>query len=138
LDENLWYTADWDIWLKLVACGSVHYHDRVTVGFRIHDGSLTVTGSRDTAVFAQQMQIVLDRHLAKLGGRSKGIERAARASITVNVALASASVGDRNGLLRAASQVVRLGPAGIRRYLRDSRIVERVAPRVRARLRGAF
>jgi glycosyltransferase involved in cell wall biosynthesis len=138
LDENLWYTADWDIWLKLVACGSVHYHDRVTVGFRIHDGSLTVTGSRDTAVFAQQMQIVLDRHLAKLGGRSKGIERAARASITVNVALASASVGDLSGLLRAASQVVRLGPAGLRRYLRDSRIMDRVAPRVRAKLRGAF
>ncbi len=27
LDENLWYTADWDIWLKLAACGSVYYHD---------------------------------------------------------------------------------------------------------------
>jgi Glycosyl transferase family 2 len=138
LDENLWYTADWDIWLKLAACGSVCYHDRVTVGFRIHKGSLTVTGSRDAAVFARQMQIVLDRHLTKLGGRSKSIERAARASITVNTALASASIGDLNGLLRAASEVVRLGPAGIRRYIRDSRIVDRVAPRVRARWTGAF
>jgi Glycosyltransferase like family 2 len=138
LDENLWYTADWDIWLKLVACGSVHYHDRVTVGFRIHNGSLTVTGSRDSTAFAQQMQIVLDRHLVKFVGRSKGIERAARASITVNAALALASAGDPNGLLRAVSEVVRLGPAGIRRYLRDSRIVDRVAPRVRAKLRGAF
>jgi glycosyltransferase involved in cell wall biosynthesis len=138
LDENLWYTADWDIWLKLAACGSVYYHDCVTVGFRIHDGSLTVTGSRDTAAFAHQMQIVLDRHLAKVGAGSKGIERAARASITVNTALASASAGNLRGLLRAALEVVRLGPAGIHRYLRDSRIVERVAPRVRAKLTGVF
>jgi hypothetical protein len=138
LDENLWYTADWDIWLKLAACGSVYYHDCVTVGFRIHDGSLTATGSRDSAVFAHQMHIVLDRHITKVGGRSKVIERVARASITVNTALASASVGELKGLLLAASAVMRLGPAGIHRYLRDSRIVDRVAPRVRAKLMGAF
>jgi hypothetical protein len=138
LDENLWYTADWDMWLKLAACGPVHYHNGLTVGFRIHDGSLTVTGSQDTAAFSQQMQIVLDRHLTRLGDRSEGIERAARASITVNTALSAASAGNRTGLWRAALEVVRLGPVGIRRYLRDSRIVERVAPRVRAKLTGAF
>jgi glycosyltransferase involved in cell wall biosynthesis len=138
LDENLWYTADWDIWLKLAACGSVYYHDPITVGFRIHGGSLTVTGSRDTTDFARQMQIVLDRHLIKLGARSKGIERAARASITVNIALASATAGNLRGLLRAASEVVRLGPVGIHRYLRDSRIVDRLAPRVRGKLTGVF
>lgn len=138
LDENLWYTADWDIWLKLAALGSVHYHDIVTVGFRIHGGSLTVAGSRDPADFAQQMRIVLDRHLDRLGGGSNGVARAARASIAVNTALASASAGDFGGLLRAAGEVLRLGPIGIRRYFRDSRIVERVAPRVRAKLAGVF
>jgi glycosyltransferase involved in cell wall biosynthesis len=111
LDENLWYTADWDMWLKLVACGRVYYHDSVTIGFRIHDGSLSVTGSRDTADFANQMQIVLDRHLTKLGGDSKGIERAARASIAVNTALASAYAGDISGLTRAVARVLQLGPA---------------------------
>lgn len=136
LDENLWYTADWDMWLKLAACGPVYYHNSVTVGFRIHEGSLTVTGSHDTAAFTQQMQIVLDRHLAIFGGRCKAIERAARASIAVNTALSSA--GNLNNLLRAAMEVARLGPSGINRYLRDSRIVERVAPRVRAKLTGAF
>jgi hypothetical protein len=138
LDEKLWYTADWDIWLKLAAFGPVYYHDTVTVGFRIHGGSLTVTGSRDSADFAHQMQIVLDRHLGKLDGGSKGLERAARASIAVNTALASASAGDVRGLLKAAGQVLRLGPAGIRRYLRDSRIVDRVVPRVRAKWTGVF
>jgi glycosyltransferase involved in cell wall biosynthesis len=138
LDENLWYTADWDIWLKLAARGPVYYHDGVTVGFRIHDGSLTVTGSRDSAIFAQQMQIVLDRHLAKLDGCSRSIERAARASIIVNTALASAARGNLRGLLGAASAVARLGPVGIHRYFRDSRIMDRVAPRVRAKLTAVF
>ena len=138
LDENLWYTADWDIWLKLSALGPVRYHDIVTVGFRVHGGSLTVTGSRDAGDFAQQMRIVLDRHLGKLGGNAKGVERAARASIAVNTALAAASTGEVGGLLRAAGQVLRLGPSGIHRYLRDSRIIERVAPRVLAKLTGVF
>jgi len=138
LDENLWYTADWDIWLKLVARGSVCYHDGVTVGFRIHKSSLTATGSRDTELFTRQMEIVLDRHLSKLGSLRGGVERAARASITVNTALALASAGDRSGLLRAASEIMRLGPTGIRRYFRDSRIVERITPRVRAKLTGTL
>jgi GT2 family glycosyltransferase len=138
LDESLWYTADWDMWLKLAARGPVYYHDCVTVGFRIHKGSLTVTGSHDTAAFTQQMQTVLERHLTTFDGRSRAIERAARASIAVNTALSSASAGNLKSLLRAAFEVVRLGPVGMSRYLRDSRIVERVVPRVRAKLTGAF
>jgi hypothetical protein len=139
LDESLWYTADWDIWLKLAALGPVYYHDDMTVGFRIHDSSLTVTGSRDADAFAQQMQIVLDRHLAKLKGGSKGLERTARASIAVNSALAAASsTGNAGSLLRAAGQVLGLGPRGMHRYFRDSRIVERLAPRIRAKLAGAL
>jgi glycosyltransferase involved in cell wall biosynthesis len=138
LDEKLWYIADWDIWLKLAASGPVYYHDGVTTGFRIHGGSLTVAGSRDVADFAQQMQIVLDRHLARFCDRSKSVDLAGRASIAVNSALAAASAGDLRGLLPAVSKVLRLGPAGIRRYLRDSRIVDRVALRMRAKLGGAF
>ena len=138
LDEKLWYTADWDIWLKLVGTGSVYYHDAITVGFRIHAGSLTSSGSRDTDNFANQMQIVLARHISRHPDLSRQIEPVARASIAVNVALASASAGDRSGLWRAAAKILGLGPAGIRRYLRDSRIAERVAPRVRAKFAGVY
>jgi glycosyltransferase involved in cell wall biosynthesis len=138
LDANLWYTADWDIWLKLAALGPVSYHDDVTVGFRIHENSLTVTGSRNGADFVRQMNIVLDRHLVNFDGRSKPLERIARASIDVNGALALAQTGNFRGLLRAAWQVLRLGPTGIYRYFRDSRIVERLLPRVRAKLSAAL
>jgi glycosyltransferase involved in cell wall biosynthesis len=138
LDEKLWYTADWDIWLKLALLGPVYYHDVATIGFRIHAGSLTVAGSRNLAAFEQQMQLVLERHLLNLPDGRKDLARVARASIAINTALASASSGDVGGLVRAVSQVLLLGPRGIHNYLRDSRIFERVAPRVRARARGVF
>lgn len=138
VDEALWYTADWDVRLKLAALGSVRYHSGITIGYRIHGGSLTVTGSRNAADFGRQMQIVLDRHLRQFSGYSKGVERAARASITVNSAFASASAGDLSGLGQAASAILRLGPAGMRRYFRDSRIMDRVVPRLRAKLSGVF
>lgn len=138
LDESLWYTADWDLWLKLAALGSVIYHEQVTSGFRIHGSSLTVTGSRNAADFRQQMQIVLDRHLGSISDPGRRIERCARASISVNAALAAASGGERRGLAGALLEVLRLGPAGVARYFRDSRIIERVLPRLWARLRGEF
>jgi glycosyltransferase involved in cell wall biosynthesis len=138
LDESLWYTADWDVWLKLAGVGPVWYHDCVTTGFRVHGGSQTMTGSRRAADFTDQMRIVLERHLPRLRGESAGVERAARASIAVNTALAAAAAGDPRHLIRAAAQLAKLGPIGIGRYLRDSRIMDRVAPRVRAKLAGVF
>lgn len=138
LDEELWYTADWDIWLKLAASGSICYHDSVTTGFRIHGASLTATGSRDSAAFANQMRIVLDRHSHGPGNRLNPIDPVAHASITVNTALALAAAGDFGGVSRALSEVLRLGPSGIYRYLRDSRIVERLTPRMMAKMSGVF
>lgn len=139
LDEALWYTADWDVWLKLSSRGEVHYHDKVTAAFRVHGGSLTVTGSRDPADFEAQMRTVLDRHLGRVpASRSAPVGRAARASIRINSALAAASAGSVAAFGRAALALLGLGPAGLVRYLRDSRLVERVVPRLRARLSGGY
>lgn len=137
MDEQLWYTGDWDAWLKLAAAGPVIYHDQATTGFRLHPGSQTVAGSRDLAGFTQQLRIVLDRHLPRLAGE-RNTERAARVSISVNTALAAASAGNLKALWQPMAELARLGPVGLCRYLRDSRIVERLTPRVRARLRGAL
>jgi glycosyltransferase involved in cell wall biosynthesis len=138
LDENLWYTADWDIWLKLACSGPVVYHNAMTIGFRIHDGALTVTGSRDAADFRRQMETVLERHLSQAGGDVQSIEPTARASIAVNLALAAALAGDWHGLPHAAWQVCKLGPLGISRYLRDSRLRERMLARCWAKIFGSF
>ncbi len=139
LDEKLWYTADWDMWMKLASVGPVVYHDEVTTGFRIHGSSLTVTGSRDASEFRSQMQTVLDRHIDRLPeGSRRRVESAARASININVSLAAASGGSVRSLLKAAGDVLSLGPVGMARYLRDSRLGERVLPRLRAKLTGAM
>jgi hypothetical protein len=137
LDENLWYTADWDMWLKLAACAPTYYHTDITIGFRVHARSLTMTGTINSLDFTRQMTTVLDRHLSKEGRDLSRVERAGRASIRVNVALASASA-DVRGLFHAAIQVALLGPIGIWKYFRDSRIVERVVARIRAKIAGRF
>jgi len=139
MDDALWYTADWDIWLKLGRAGPVIYHDEFTTGFRLHGSSLTVTGSRTADDFRSQMEIVLDRHLGGISGmRTTSIGQAARASIAINVAIAAASVGSRAALLHALRTMISLGPAGMVRYLRDSRLLERVFSRLRAKFVGTF
>ncbi len=139
MDESLWYTADWDFYLKVAAAGPVVYHAQALTAFRIHGSSLTVTGSRDASDFEQQMQIVLDRHLPQLAQPFRDrAEAAARASISVNASLASASNGSWKTLGRAALQVLGLGPSGIVRFLRDTRLKERLLPRLRAKLAGAL
>lgn len=139
MDEKLWYTPDWDIWAKLASTSPVVYHDEITTAFRVHGSSLTVTGSRDVGELRAQMQIVMERHLSRLPASSRRrVEPVAGASISVNVLLAAASGGDLKALVRAARVVLSLGPAGMRRYFRDSRLRERVACRLRAKLTGAF
>ena len=51
LDDALWYTADWDLYLRLAAIGSVYYHSSPLACFRVHKNSLTVLGSRNSADF---------------------------------------------------------------------------------------
>ena len=139
MDETLWYTADWDMWAKLAGAGPVVYHNDLTTAFRVHGGSLTVTGSRNAGDFRSQMEVVLDRHLDRIPKRSRRVvERVARASIEVNVSLAAASGGTFKALADVAVQVLSLGPRRMRRYLRDSRLRERVASRLRAKITGAF
>lgn len=139
MDERLWYTPDWDIWLKLAVAGPVMYHEEYTTGFRVHGSSLTISGSRDRHEFQSQMEIVLARHIGRIPISIRGrVERAARASINVNVSLAAASAGNLNMLLPAVAKLLSLGPVGMGRYLRDSRLLERLIPRLRSKISGGF
>lgn len=132
LDESLWYTADWDFWLKLAARGRTHYHPRPLAAFRIHGESQTMQGTARAEEMRQQLYLVLDRHLSTAIGRGE-IGSAARFSIDVNHALAAAASGRRPDWLGLVRRFFTLGPGGWQRFLRDSRIVERVQARVRVR-----
>jgi len=133
MESALWYTADWDLWLKLATAGSAIYRSEVTTGFRVHGQSLTITGSRVSEDFEAQLQRVLDRHTTNDHPRS----RLADASVRINVDLAEAASGSGWALLRVLRTMAALGPVSLVRYLRYSRLLERSLPRLRAGLIGA-
>jgi hypothetical protein len=137
LDESLWYTADWDFWLKLAAAGRATYLPEALAGFRIHPVSQTVLQSGRLADFRQQLQVVFQRHFASWSsGRcdSEPVRRAALFAIELNIMLAAAVHGERLSWLQMIRGFLQLGPLGWQRFLRDSRIAERVRARLRAGL----
>jgi hypothetical protein len=135
MDLDLWYTADWDLWLKLAQSGSAVYNREVTTAFRVHAGSLTMKGSHNEQDFAAQLRTVLARHGQDATARSAVL---AEASVRVNIALAAAANGRLRALADAIVAVARLGPLGARDYVHHSRILDRAIPRLRAKLAGAF
>lgn len=140
LDETLWYTADWDLWLRLARSGPVAWDPAARVAFRIHAGSLTLTGSRDGAGFRQQLETPVARHLVALPAPERArIGRLAQSSNALNAALAGAYHGQRGDLARALRGIAALGPRGWHDFLRDTQIVARIWPRLRLTLqkRGA-
>lgn len=139
MDEALWYTADWDLYLRLALRNPIQVRAKRTTAFRLHGSSLTMTGSRNQAEFREQMEIVLDRYIdAVPASRRHRAARLARASIDVNCSLAAAATGQPGGLVRTAAELLGLGPVGLSKYLRQSRIVDRLMPRVRLSLGGAL
>lgn len=139
LDESLWYTPDWDLYIKAALCGRVRYIAEPTVAFRIHGGSQTMLGSRTPADFLAQMEIVIGRYAHRLTGQgAPAIRRIAAASARINGLLAEAVHGRKGALLSVLIELIGLGPSNLFRYFRHSRIVERVVPRLQAHLRGAL
>jgi len=139
LDEALWYTADWDLYLKIAGIGNIYYHSMPLACFRIHKNSLTVLGSRDIDDFRKQHSTGVDRHFEKLApGSRRSVLRISEASIEVNVALAAAIAGNLRGLTSAIRSMMFLGPSGMVRYLSYSRFIDRVVPRLRAAVAGRF
>jgi hypothetical protein len=135
LDEALWYTADWDFWLKLAATGSSAYWPQPLAAFRVHRQSQTAQGVARAGEMRRQIETVLERHLrpweAAHPGRGE-VAHAARLSVEVNHALAICACGARADWLRLACNFLALRRAEWYRFFRDSRIVERVTARIKA------
>lgn len=134
LDADLWYTADWDLWLRLLREVPVATASGVLSGFRVHASSQTIGRSSDVALLERQMRTVQDRHRWASGG-NRAVLAAGEMSTLTNAALAS--VLHRQGLpaRRLARQLVRLRAEGWMRFARDSRVLDRAVPRVRLAVR---
>ncbi|KUR80679.1 glycosyltransferase family 2 protein [Novosphingobium sp. FSW06-99] len=138
LDNELWFSADWDFYLKLAVLGDVVVRPQATTAFRVHGGSLTMTGSRNIADYRAQHEIVLARHSAALAPVDGSTLRRARASIAMNCALAAAAQGRRAGLLSALLRLAALGPWGARRCLAETALIDRLRPRLALARAGAL
>lgn len=141
LDETLWFSADWDLWLRLGAMGPVRHLPHILTAFRIHRASQTMTRKLLPDEWEQQLTIVHRRHLERLRCSSRHrslIHRVATASIAVNCFFAGFSRSEPIHIRALASSLIRLGPRGWHKYLRDSRIFQRVGSRLRLRYRRGF
>jgi glycosyltransferase involved in cell wall biosynthesis len=137
LDDSLWYTADWDFYMKIALIGNIFYHSDPLACYRVHKNSLTSLGSKDSTDFRNQHRIIIDRYAEKLSPEyRKNVSRIAEASIEVNVALAAVLAGKFSLMVKAIVAILALGPRGIRQYLFCSRIVDRLIPRLRALVVG--
>jgi glycosyltransferase involved in cell wall biosynthesis len=137
LDPDLWYTADWDFWLKLAARGQTRYLPQALAAFRIHPESQTIKRSGGIDGFRRQHDIVWERHWPIWRDRLADpdrVEAAARLSLEVNVSLASLLHRGGTDWRRLAAAVFRAGPAGSAQYVNSSRLFERMIARVRAGL----
>ncbi|MDG4650161.1 glycosyltransferase [Roseibacterium sp. SDUM158017] len=132
LDEGLWYTADWDFWLALAGRGETAWDPARGVAFRLHGGSLTVSGSADLADFAAQLDTPPARHAGALAPEARDrVLAMARASNTVNLWLASVFHGSRGPVWPPISAFLSLGPPAWLPFLSRTRLVQRVRPRLR-------
>ena len=137
LNEKLWYTADWDFWLKLAASGDTIYHPQPLAAFRVHPNSQTIRRSSSVDNFSRQMRSVFEQHLTTWEtnvNRKLKIRQVALFSTEVNTALAAMVHGEKTNLWKLGRDFVSLTPTGWYRYFRDSRIVERVSARLKAKL----
>lgn len=134
LDEALWYTADWDLWLRLAEGGPLAWNPAVGTAYRLHSGALTLTGSRHLDDFRHQLETVLQRYSHVLEEQAKSVTRRARLSIEVNVVLAAKAHGSSKGALSTLTGCLLLGPQGACRFIVDTQLVHRVRARLRADL----
>jgi len=132
LSDELWYTADWDFWLKLAALGDTCYIPKPLAAFRVHGDSQTIRRSSSIAEFRQQMRSVVDKHLSNRA--NKEVARVAFFSTEVNTTLAAMVHGESPNLLKLALDFILLTPTGWWRYWQDSRIQERILARLKAKL----
>lgn len=134
MDESLWFSADWDFWLKLSRLGYTVYCPTPLAMFRLHSASQTIARGRCTDEVYEQQHCVQERHRRFLGDGPVADEvgRVARFSAEVNSALLRLVDGRDAHIVSLAASFAALGPTGWVRYFRDSRIVERCLSRWQA------
>ncbi len=137
MDESLWFTADWDLWLKLAAAGETVYHPQPLAAFRIHPESQTAVRTARIQDLRTQLERVQQRH-SYAWHSNETIRTLAQLSTEVTLALAALAHRQRPDWQRLLAASLRLRPTAWYRLLHDSRLAERVRARMKlARAMGS-
>lgn len=135
-DESLWYTGDWDLWLKLCQRGPCYYLRETLSVYRVHRQSQTITHS-NIPDFRKQFETVLERHLPQIPTQphAAAIGAAARASVELNILFFTLLHRTRIEWRRLLLAFLRLSPRAWGVLWRDARLTERIPSRLRAQLK---
>ena len=139
-DEDLWYTADWDMWLKLLRRAPAILSEGQVAAFRIHSHSQTVLRSGNPSVFRGQLETVQQRHrwAPDTCPRPPLYRKAGVLSTATNSAMAAAFHFRRSGYISWLRALTSAGFRGARVYAANSAIVDRLIPRVKIQLKSVF
>ena len=129
LDETLWYTADWKLWLSLARLEKWIYHPLPLTCFRIHRNSQTISGGQSVQSYAEQLHNVQDPLLDGFFG--KKTRTLARFNTEVNLALIHILFSQPYQWFGLVLKFIALGPYGWHQFFSISRIHERLTARLR-------
>lgn len=136
-DENFQQAADWDYWLSLFGNYPSYFINQSLSFFRIHPQSQTVQHSKNHVEYMKQLEKTLERHSGKLdSNRIEDIRilKAARFSNLVNTCLGRALHQQSiKPIFLILKESIKLSPKTMVVYIWNSRIIERVGARIRAR-----
>ncbi len=134
LDEDLWYHADWDFWLKLAAVTPTVCHPEPLAAFRVHALSQTAQRTRDLGEIGRQIDVVIGRalaHPAFPASKAALVRRTAAFHRALYLCMLGAVHGADGRAWRVVREAIRLGPIRVCRYLHLSRFFDRLWPRLR-------
>ena len=61
-DNNLWYTIDWEYWLRILNTGNAYYIDKPYSGFRISGSSATGSSLSGKEKILKDEAVFMDKH----------------------------------------------------------------------------
>lgn len=135
LNESLWFTADWLFWLKLSQQGDWIYHPQPLTEFRVHAQSQTATQAAKSQAYREQFESVL-REFSPVLEHRRDLHRLASYSVECNIALAQMYQRQFSHISTVLLDTIKLGPFGFAKYIKYSRVHERVGSRLRAHFRS--
>jgi glycosyltransferase involved in cell wall biosynthesis len=136
--KNLWYTGDWDLWLRMAQFGNWVYLNETLGVFRIHGAAQTISRGRSLFGYSRQHGIVLrtfKKEIETVSDTPVETQQLAKLSAEVNLFLFAFFNQWKEwwpAFGRVLLRLLSMQPSQIKRYLHSSRLYERLVARVRA------